>query len=600
MRRLISIAVVVLVTFAGTGAQAPSASVAGEVLDAATGAPIGGATLTLSGEMALATVTDDRGKFRFDRVPIGVYTSLRSTAQGYAAGSYGATTSGWVVGSIALTSGMKLAGLTISLWKLAKISGTVRDDTDEPLANISVRALSWITTAGVRRLRPDPNANKAVTDSHGSYTLPNLPPGDYLVQALAAVAPQLPRLDGRAFPTLIYPSASTPSQAGTITLDGRNDRASVDLRLSAAKPVHVSGKLTGPTKSMGTITVRLIPAGFDEAADESDFEAARALTEADGSFSFLGVLPGQYTLTALRIAQSRPAPAGGSFSGFFRLGCGIATALTKDDTYSGAIVAIPTSSEPSWWAEMPIAVGESDVTDVNVTAQSGARLSGRVEFDGASPKPAAQVMMQIALGLEPADGRRLPGYPLTTLGRIEADGTFSSVGYPAGRYLFRVARLPADWALSAIRMGSQDVSDEPFTLTGDITGLTIVLTDHPNELSGSVRAERGTLDPSTSVIVFPVNQRAWVGNGCNPRGLQSAHVSSTGTYAFSSLPPGDYYVVAVSDVKLDDWRTPDFLSTVVGQSKRITIRAGAQVLQDLVSPLPGKPRTSRLASPGRS
>jgi hypothetical protein len=57
MPRLAFIAVPAFVTLASADAQTPAASIAGQVLDAATGAPIAGARLALSGRTAVTTTS---------------------------------------------------------------------------------------------------------------------------------------------------------------------------------------------------------------------------------------------------------------------------------------------------------------------------------------------------------------------------------------------------------------------------------------------------------------------------------------------------------------------------------------------------------------
>ena len=47
---------------------------------------------------------------------------------------------------------------------------------------------------------------------------------------------------------------------------------------------------------------------------------------------------------------------------------------------------------------------ESDVTGVSVTLRTGARISGRVEFDGAAARPDAGRLQTTFITIEPGDG----------------------------------------------------------------------------------------------------------------------------------------------------------------------------------------------------
>jgi hypothetical protein len=54
-----------------------------------------------------------------------------------------------------------------------------------------------------------------------------------------------------------------------------------------------------------------------------------------------------------------------------------------------------------------------------------------------------------------------------------------------------------------------------------------------------------------------------------------------GRYAVADLPPGEYFLNALSDVDPDDWLVPAFLETLVPSSIRITIGDGEKKVQNL-------------------
>jgi hypothetical protein len=55
-----------------------------------------------------------------------------------------------------------------------------------------------------------------------------------------------------------------------------------------------------------------------------------------------------------------------------------------------------------------------------------------------------------------------------------------------------------------------------------------------------------------------------------------------GAYHVPNLPPGAYFISAVTDVETDEWFDPDFLRALAAASPvRITLGAGEQKHQDL-------------------
>ena len=103
-----------------------------------------------------------------------------------------------------------------------------------------------------------------------------------------------------------------------------------------------------------------------------------------------------------------------------------------------------------------------------------------------------------------------------------------------------------------------DVSETPFELSRDVPDLVLTFTDRWSGIGGSV--ESAGRDSAT-VLAFTTDAQAWPSAGTNARRLRSARASATGQFGISSLPPGDYYVVAVPEEDTVDWRDPAMLET---------------------------------------
>jgi hypothetical protein len=207
-RRLLTVLVTVAVSTAGSllAQQARSQAAAfilGRVVDAVTGEPIAGATVTIrptrtppgaaqaaSPPLRLEAITgpthvmtDDRGRFLFHGLPAGAF-AITSNKPGYMSGAYGRRTpvspspGAPAPAPLVLVAGEHRTDVTISLWKHGVIGGRVVDEHGEPMIGMQVRILRRTFVAG--RMRLSQAGNMPVTDDRGIYRMATLEPGEYV------------------------------------------------------------------------------------------------------------------------------------------------------------------------------------------------------------------------------------------------------------------------------------------------------------------------------------------------------------------------------------------------------------------------------------
>ena len=399
-----------------------------------------------------------------------------------------------------------------------------------------------------------------------------------------AVSPS-PGDDGRmlAYPTTYHPSAPTATRLTVVSLVSGEERTGVDVQLRLVTTVRVSGTVSGPEGPVPNIGVRLIPAGMEDFATDLGFESALTLTDPGGAFTFLGVPSGTYTVKVLKMP--RPAlPAGASEgsimvstgSGGISFGTSVGSPITAPP-----LPALPT--EPTLWGTAPLAVGTTNIAGVSITLRTGVRVTGRLEFEGTRQPPTPDQIQRMSVSLQPLDPR---SGGVITPGRVSTDLQFRTMEFPPGRYNVTAGGAGMDWTLKSAMFNGRDISDEPLEIAGEeIAGVVLVFTDRQAQVTGTVRNAQNQGDADADVVVFPANHQLWK-EVVNPRRARSVRTTKTGSYTVPNLPPGDYYIVAISATTTRDWQDPKFLEAAAPQATRITILVGDQKTQDL--------RTSRV------
>jgi hypothetical protein len=610
----------VVVTLGGGGADQP-----GQVVFGAGAAPVG--------PQRIQAMTASDGRFAFRNLAKGNYT-ITAAKGGYLAGGYGRRRPNGPTQSIELADGARLGPFTVPIWKHGVLTGTISDESGEPVVGITVQAMRRSISAGKRRYQ---NAGQATTDDRGVYRIARLVPGDYIV-AIVSTSTSVPvstmdeynrltmnndpagtalmrklmetsfNILGRGgiggqvrqgdtiqtvgdgptppptaegakmfgYPTTFYPGTSSSAQATAIALASGEERTGIDIQVKPVPMSRISGTVVGPNGPAETVGVHLMPA---ETESPTDIEVAATATDRAGNFTMLGVAPGNYLLKVSQIPRPASAPTTATIIQMNTGGGGMTMfgSSTSDGT---AAAPPPVPTDPTLWAAIPMPVGRTDVSGVAIALRTGVRVSGHVEFEGSKDKPSGDALTRISILMDSADGEfRSPG-PAVTPGRVQASGQFNTPGFPGGRYLLRVGGV-AGWSLKSAMYQGRDISDMPIDLdSADIAGVVITFTDQPNEISGTVQGAGGG-DPDASVIAFPTDAAAWTGNGLTPRRLRLSRAGPTGSYKLTGLPAGTYYLVAVPDEFTSDWQDAKFLASLAAGATQVTLDDGQKKIQDV-------------------
>jgi hypothetical protein len=125
---------------------------------------------------------------------------------------------------------------------------------------------------------------------------------------------------------------------------------------------------------------------------------------------------------------------------------------------------------------------------------------------------------------------------------VEPDSTFT-LRRLAGELLLRLnGQAMANWALKAVLLGNQDITDLPTEFRAeDSNHLQVVLTTRASELSGSVTNDKG--EPARCpVVLFGEDKASWFRSSVRFRMVWTGR---DGRFSVKGLRPGRYYLIAV-------------------------------------------------------
>jgi Carboxypeptidase regulatory-like domain len=562
--------------------------IAGRVLDMSSDAPVAGAAVTLTfypvdeqkareEGISLPTrnvLTTADGTFVARSLPEGRY-SLAVTAFGYQRSDY-------LRSQIDVKDAAKPATITLRVWKHGSISGRITDEHGEPVVGVPVYAHRRLSIGGVISL--ERAYVDASSDDRGIYRIPSLPPGSYVVGVMPSAItipaslgatidsvaanrtaafnlrsqlgyassvdsgaglrqgdwvfqrpgpPPVLAPDGRVltYSTTLFPGTSNAADATLVRLQSGESRSGIDIPLRFQPGMRVSGIVTGAGGPVPNLAVRLAPPDIATASMLEALGEARAITGADGRFTFLGVSPGRYLLKAAQVSGDRRTP----------------------DSFST-------------WAEQPLAVGDTDIKDLAVTMRGGTEVRGRVEFRGTPPETSERIFLML---------RPIAAESWNTLGaEIRSDGTFTTGSDPPGRYEI-YASSASGWRNIEVSHHGKILGDFIVELgTGGISDLVVTMSRTPCRLSGAVTGGQGSPDADAVIIVFPADTSLWREGIFQSRRVQRTYATNQGAFSMNALTPGEYYAAAVNARVATEWQDAAFFERLIPGAVKVALGDG--------------------------
>ena len=508
-------------------AQLPAPTVSGvirgRIVAADTNAPLRRVQVRLSpmtaedGTSRLATTGDD-GRYEFTQLSAGRY-GLKASKGGYVDGEYGQRRPFEKGRPIEIADRQVLDGVDMALPPGGVITGTVTDETGEPVARAWVQLARYRYLNGKRTLVGNYGDS---TDDRGEFRIFGLPPAEYLLSASFSEFGDR-AIDQVRYVRTFYPGTASPAEAQRVRVKLGGEIPGLSIALQRLRSVSVSGVVRSTTPS---------PFAFVRARnpDGDDSDSYIGVVDSRGAFSIAGLLPGSYVIEAhYPLGQER--------------------------------------------ASLDVKVGATDVADLILTMSAGASAHGQVRFEGGTPPRDLQPSQVMLFGFEEdqfAMGGQLPAPP------VRSDWTFELTGLHGRQVLTGVGGR--DWRVKAVSVAGNDFTDVPIDFrNGDVTGIEIVLSKGHTEVAGRVTDSRGVVAGDATVVIFPADVEKWTKRGR----IMAARPDQQGRYHVEELRAGRYLAIAVDYLEEGEEENPDLLKEWARIATSFTLADGEKRTLDL-------------------
>lgn len=512
----------------------------GQVVDSASGRPVAGATIEIAtiGRPTFSTADAD-GRYEARGVRPGAYR-LTAKAPEYVMTHYGqAGDSSFDFGTeVEVRGGTVTRGIDFRLRQAAALNGRVLDEEGRPIAGVEIELV-------VDRLLPDGRRAGAVqfaqTDEAGAYRLTGIRPGDYKLRAHAGR--EMPkRRDGRAYRPTFYPEATDAATAQALRLHSGQELFDVNVTMATSGLLRVSGRVIDPTRpSVKGIRVILHSMGVTSLDERS------AVADAEGRFTIADLPPSTYMV----LVDDRTSP------------------------WVGLVRWMRTSE--------PIVV-DRDVTDLELRAEQGAHIDGRVVTEAGTTRRFNPADVRIGFEI-----RRPNSDGAVWMSRIgckgpTADGRFTCES-PGGLSAFVVEDIAPGWMVKTVNVDGTPSGDELREFGASaMHEIEVILTDRVSALSGLVVDRNGRALTNYSVVVFSTDRAQW---HAASRFVRQAQSNNEGQFRLERLPAGEYLSVAVPGLPPRTAFNPEVLERLEGIASRVRIAEGEQrAISIRASPLP--------------
>ena len=425
-------------------------------------------------------ITDANGEYAITGLAAGTYrVAAHAIDQGFSALYFSNTPERSLATPVVVGANEDVAGINFYLDAGGSISGTVttsvaEGETSTPIAGAFVRAYDPRSGGGT---------GDAVAGTDGTYTIPGLPSGEYIVEAQAA---------DQGFASEFYNDTSDWSQATRVTIFSGAAVQNINFTLDSSG--SISGRITQEDGVTPIGKVFVHANSYDKGAYGNG-----ATSAADGTYIIEGLMPGDY-----RVETWVPDELG------------FAREFYDDIT--------------DWSKATLVSVTAGQITgSIDFALGTGGTISGTVYHgDGATVVAGANVWAS------DYDGDGSHGWA-----RTGADGTYTITGLATGEYRVEAAAASQGFVWEFY----QGISDYQLaTRVAVVSGLVTANIDFTLDVGGIISGTAYEADGVTPIANADVWANSYDGGGGNGY----ARTDSEGEYTIRGLASGNYRVEAAA------------------------------------------------------
>ena len=503
------------------------ASIAGQVVSQATGAPLKNAVVKLQrvagySQDPLIQQTNEEGRFRFTDLQPGDW-EVSADLRGFVPGYYGGRKFLPQGSRVSLRTNQALRDLVLKLVPQATITGRVLDIEGEPVEGARVAVLKAGYANGFPRWS---EVASATTLDNGEYRIPRVAAGRYLVKCTITRIARAPSSSGieTAYAVTYHPNATEPSLAEAIDVQDGSAIGGIDVRVASTGLFHVRGRLQPPTgrQAYGGYTALV------DKADQTKIFAGFSPEPPEGLIDFSRVPPGSYIAYAYWID-------GGQFI-----------------------------------ASQPVEVREQNIDNLVLSPARAGEILGSVEL---TPAGRQVNLRTLTVEIRPIDFGKSSNPPVPF--KIGADLKFRYLipvqAYSFGGLAVGVFGIPEGCYLASVRYGGKDVPDSGIEYT---TGATLEITIGTDgaRVDGNTLNRDDTPFEGAVVALIPAD-----GKGAS----RSVISGPRGAFHVTGVPPGEYKLMAWDDVGRDDLENPDFIKRFESHSTPVKLSANGTATESI-------------------
>ncbi len=512
-----------------TSAKVGSAVIRGQVTAANTGQPLRKTQIRIVApdirENRL-TITDAQGRYEFKDLPAGRYT-IDASKGGYVGLSFGQLRPFEPGKPLDVAEGRTFERIDFKLPRGSAIAGRVLDEFGDPATDVQVSVERYQMQQGVRRLVSA--GRVATTNDLGEFRVFGLAPGPYYVVANLRSAAETDAGDRSGYAPTYYPGTASVDAAQRVVLGLGQTMNDLSLTLVGTRLARVTGTAVDSQGRSLSGFIRVLH------RSGAPVYTPGGQIRPDGSFAIGGLVPGEYTITAQgdRIRE---------------------------------------------FASQPLVIAGDDIAGIRLVGARPSKVTGRIVLDPDAKRAFDRTAVFVAAS--PVDPDPVGGLGP---GTINDDLTFTVDARPGRMHvgLDAVARGGSvGWTQRAILIGGVDVLDAGIEIkpNEDVSDLEIDVTDKVSVVTGAVTDARGEAVKDYSVVVFPRDRD--MGTTLN-RYFRLSRPDQAGQFKITSLPAGEYLVIALDSVDPADARDPDVLDTFRSRASSFSLAEGQTITLDL-------------------